>query len=156
MPYFTPSSDTLPSDPSQRELELKTRIQAIEADLAKPSLFPLGEKSANQKILKGIRTFWVGVSQDRMTSQITELSFPHDREAFNQLLALMKGELREINQRILKEAMPERLVPGAAPKVLDATVIISTWSKRGLEEIMDQLQRHHRVGPYEEEESALD
>jgi len=156
MHYFTPSSDTLSSDPSQREIELKNRIQAIEADLANPLAFPLGEKSVNRVVLQGILKFWTDMSHGCTTNQITELLFPHDRETINKILALMEGELSEIRQRILNEAMPERLVPGAVPKALDATVLISVWSQRGLEEIMEQLQRHHRVGPYEEEESALD
>lgn len=156
MPYFTPSSDTLPSDPSQRELELKNWIQAIEADLANPLAFPLGEKSVNRVVLQGILKFLTGLKHGCTTSQIAELLFPHDRETINKILALMEGELCETGQKMSKTAKHEMQVPGAVPRVLDATVLISAWTQWGLEEIIEQLQRHHRVGPYEEEESALD
>jgi hypothetical protein len=156
MPYFIPSNDALPSDPHQREMELNTRIQAIEDDLANLSLFPLRGESVNYRVLQGMRKYWIGVREGCMASQIDELFLQDDRQAVVHGVALMERKLEEIKRRMRKESMPEELVLGESPKTPDTSVLISAWSEKALKEFVQDARRFHDIGYDEIEGSELD
>jgi hypothetical protein len=153
MPYFTPSGEALSSNPTQRTLDLDTRIQSLEADLQKLSLFPLGEKSVNYRVLQGLRKYWIGIRDDCMPSEVAELFFPESRPSAVCSIALMERELDNIKLRMDKESMPEELGPDIAPKAADPSVFISRHSNEGLQEIIREVREFYAIDQDEIENS---
>jgi hypothetical protein len=155
MPYFTPSSDALSSNPAQRKLELDARIQSLETDIQKLSLFPLGKKSVNYRVLQGLRKYWIGIRNDCMPSQVEELFFPESRPSAVCSIALMERELDDIKLKMEKESMPEELGPGIEPKAIDPTAFISNWADEGLQEIVQKAREFYHIDQDEIEKSRV-
>jgi hypothetical protein len=132
MLYFCLADDANALDLSQRELS--ARLCAIQADLAKSSQFPLGERSRNRWALQAMRNYWIGWRDGSMADLVKKLFDRIDRETAAQILALMKCELEE-----MKQGMP-----------------ISAWSEQCLVDFMEEIQLLFQIGRHEEPEAELD
>ena len=155
MPYFTPSSEAVSSNPKQRILELDAQIQSLETDIQKLSLFPLGEKSLNYRVLQGLRKYWIGIRDDCMSSEVEELFFPESRASAVCNVALMERELDDIKLKMGKESVPEELGPGIDPKAIDPSAFISDSADKGLQEIVQKVRKFYDIDQDEIEKSRV-
>jgi hypothetical protein len=155
MPYFTPSSEALSSNPAQRKLELDARIQSLETDIQKLSLFPLGKRSVNYRVLQGLRKYWIGIRDDCMSGEVEELFFPESRPSAVCSIALMERELDDIKLKMEKESMPEELGPGIEPKAIDPSAFISDWAAKDLHEIVQKVRTFYGIDQDEIEKSRV-
>jgi hypothetical protein len=145
MPNFRPTIPAFSGGDNERVEWLTRKIQAIESDLERRNLFPLGDKSVSLNALNALHSYWISVRDGGMASDVKELPFPSDRTRAVQWVGLIEGEFDQMREGVSGDAGPIQQAQG---EVSDQTTTGNCLSKESMDDInslVDTIRSFHNI-----------